>query len=129
MGVEKAFSYFVSVIMVGVFALQVLRGGRRVLAAAPLVPRREHLHVGELQGADAKKALFDVIWERLAPFRARREELAANPDHVQAVLRDGAARARAEAARTLAMLTEMEMLAGLLEEFLAGSRSGKGGVS
>jgi tryptophanyl-tRNA synthetase len=51
---------------------------------------------------DAKKALFDVIWERLAPFRARREELAANPDHVQAVLRDGAARARAEAARTLA---------------------------
>ena len=42
----------------------------------------------------------------LAPFRARRAELAADPDHVWEVLADGAARARVIAAETLAEVKE-----------------------
>ena len=49
----------------------------------------------------AKKALLAVFEETFAPFRAKREELAKNPDYVEQVLRDGAARARAAAAVTL----------------------------
>lgn len=49
----------------------------------------------------AKKALLEIFEETFAPFRARREELARNPDYVEQVLRDGAARARAAATVTL----------------------------
>jgi len=49
----------------------------------------------------AKKALLEVFEETFAPFRAKREELAANPDHVEQILRDGAERARAAATVTL----------------------------
>ena len=49
----------------------------------------------------AKKALLEVFEETFAPFRAKREELAKNPDYVEQVLRDGAERARAAAAVTL----------------------------
>jgi tryptophanyl-tRNA synthetase len=49
----------------------------------------------------AKKALLEVFEETFAPFRAKREELAANPDYVEQVLRDGAERARAAATATL----------------------------
>ena len=49
----------------------------------------------------AKKALYAIFEESFAPFRARRAELQANPDYVEAVLRKGAERARAEAAKTL----------------------------
>ncbi len=51
---------------------------------------------------EAKKALHEIMTVTLAPFRARREQLAADPDYVEDVLRTGAARARAEAGRTLA---------------------------
>ena len=50
---------------------------------------------------DAKKALFEVLWEKLMPLRTRRQELAADPDYVESVLADGAERARAEASKTL----------------------------
>jgi len=49
----------------------------------------------------AKKALWEKIQAFFAPFGEKRRELEANPDRVQSVLRDGAARARAEAQRTL----------------------------
>ena len=49
----------------------------------------------------AKKALLEVFEETFTPFRAKREELAANPDHVEQILRDGAERARAAATVTL----------------------------
>jgi len=49
----------------------------------------------------AKKALLEVFEETFAPFRAKREELAKNPDYVEQVLRDGAARARVAARVTL----------------------------
>lgn len=49
----------------------------------------------------AKKALFEIMWEYFRPFRARRAELEQDPAYVDAVLKDGAERARAEARKTL----------------------------
>lgn len=49
----------------------------------------------------AKKALAALFEETFAPLRARRAELAADPDYVEDVLRKGAERARAEARKTL----------------------------
>ncbi|MCX6950985.1 MAG: tryptophan--tRNA ligase, partial [Verrucomicrobia bacterium] len=55
------------------------------------------LRAGGLGYGDLKKALFEHYWNYFAAARARRAELAANMDHVDAVLRDGAQRARAVA--------------------------------
>src|SRR4051812_43886724 len=55
------------------------------------------LRAGGLGYGDLKKALFEHYWNHFAAARARRAELAANLDHVEAVLRDGAQRARAVA--------------------------------
>ena len=43
---------------------------------------------------DLKKALFEYYWEYFRAARARRAELAANLDHVEALLCAGAERAR-----------------------------------
>ena len=51
---------------------------------------------------DAKGLLDDAMEARLAEPRARYEELLAKPEVVEEALRDGAARARVEAAATLA---------------------------
>jgi tryptophanyl-tRNA synthetase len=56
---------------------------------------------GGMGYGDAKKALFELMRDYFAPFRARREELAANMDYVEKVLTDGAERARSEACKTL----------------------------
>jgi tryptophanyl-tRNA synthetase len=61
----------------------------------------EKLRAGGLGYGDLKKKLFEVYWEHFAPARARRAELAANLDHVEGVLRDGANRARAVASKVL----------------------------
>jgi tryptophanyl-tRNA synthetase len=55
----------------------------------------ERLRAGGLGYGDLKKALFERTWTYFAPHRARRAELAANPDYVEQVLREGAAKARA----------------------------------
>jgi tryptophanyl-tRNA synthetase len=52
------------------------------------------LRAGGLGYGDLKKALFERYWNYFAAARARRAELAANPDHVEKVLEHGAARAR-----------------------------------
>ena len=49
-----------------------------------------------------KQRLFDALWEHFRPMREKRAELAADPSYVDGVLRDGAERARAVAAKTLA---------------------------
>jgi len=54
----------------------------------------EKLRAGGMGYGDLKKKLFEVYWEQFAAARARRAELAANMDHVNQVLRDGATRAR-----------------------------------
>src|SRR5215469_5695650 len=53
------------------------------------------LRAGGLGYGDLKKALFEHYWNYFAVARARRAELAANLDHVNRVLADGATRARA----------------------------------
>jgi tryptophanyl-tRNA synthetase len=52
------------------------------------------LRAGGLGYGDLKKALFERYWNYFAAARARRAELAANPDHVESILKEGAARAR-----------------------------------
>ncbi len=61
----------------------------------------ERLRAGGLGYGDLKKALFEHYWNYFAGARAKRAELAANLDGVQAVLKDGAARARQVAAKVL----------------------------
>ncbi len=59
------------------------------------------LRAGGLGYGDLKKALFEHYWDYFSAARARRAELVANLDHVEAVLRDGAQRARAVASVVL----------------------------
>jgi len=62
---------------------------------------RERLLVGGLGYGELKQALFERYWNYFAAARTRRAELAANMDHVQQVLADGAARARSLAQKVL----------------------------
>jgi tryptophanyl-tRNA synthetase len=57
--------------------------------------------VGDGGAALLKRTATEAVNERLAPARARRAELAADPGYARQVLRDGCARARAVAAATL----------------------------
>ena len=50
---------------------------------------------------DLKKRLADAYWDFFAPMRARRAEVAADPQYVDEVLAAGAARAREESAKVL----------------------------
>ena len=69
------------------------------LVAPPEVARdfEARLRAGGLGYGDLKKALFEHYWGYFAAARARRAELGANLDFLRQVLRDGAARARAQA--------------------------------
>ncbi len=79
-------------------AIQLLK-----LVAPPEIAaaQEEHLRVGGLGYGDLKKSLFEHYWSYFADARARRAELAGNPDYVNGVLREGAARARALAQTVL----------------------------
>lgn len=61
----------------------------------------ERLRAGGYGYGDLKKALFEQYWNYFAEARAKRAELAAHPDQVEAILRDGAARAKAVATQVL----------------------------
>lgn len=50
---------------------------------------------------DFKKRLFEALWEYFRPMREKRAALAADPAYIETVLRDGAARARAVAEKTM----------------------------
>ncbi|MBM3882356.1 MAG: tryptophan--tRNA ligase [Verrucomicrobia bacterium] len=80
-------------------AIQLLR-----LVAPPDTARdyEARLRAGGLGYGDLKKALFEHYWAHFATARQRRSELATHLDHVEHVLRDGAARARAVARVVLA---------------------------
>jgi tryptophanyl-tRNA synthetase len=52
---------------------------------------------GGMGYGDAKKRLAELLEARLAPYRERYEKLAGDPDYVEDVLREGAAKARAAA--------------------------------
>jgi tryptophanyl-tRNA synthetase len=59
---------------------------------------------GSIGYGEAKKLLLSKIDEYFEPARQKRKELAANPDYVEGVLRQGAQRARAEAQQTMALV-------------------------
>lgn len=62
---------------------------------------RHNYQAGGYGYGTAKKALFEIYERTFAPFRARREELAAHPEEVEAILKQGAEKARAQARITL----------------------------
>ena len=59
-------------------------------------------HAGGTGYGEFKKRLFGAVWETFAPARARRSELDRDAAYVDAVLRDGAGRAKAVAEKTMA---------------------------
>ncbi len=50
---------------------------------------------------DFKKRLFEAFWEYFEPMRARRKELCEDPQYIENILKEGAARAREAASATL----------------------------
>jgi len=56
---------------------------------------------------DAKKALFETLWNYFEPFRKKRVELAGNLDYINEVRREGAEKARAVAAATVSKVREL----------------------
>src|SRR5258708_1109934 len=62
---------------------------------------QERLRAGGFGYGDLKKALFEQYWTYFSAARAKRAELAANPDYVEKVLSDGATKARALAQKVL----------------------------
>jgi tryptophanyl-tRNA synthetase len=61
----------------------------------------DQYRTGKIGFGGAKKLLKDKIDGYFAPFRARRKELAARPDTVEEILREGAKKARIETQRTM----------------------------
>jgi len=61
----------------------------------------DKLRAGGLGYGDLKKALFENYWNYFAEARKKRAELAADPGHVNKILTDGAAKARALAQKVL----------------------------
>lgn len=68
---------------------------------AELAQMRENYLRGGYGYGHAKKALFEIYQRKFGPFRERREYLVAHPEEVEAVLRAGAEKARAQARLTL----------------------------
>lgn len=64
-------------------------------------PREIAEEIGDGGGGGLKKYLTEVLNEKLAPIRARRAELEADPGYLESVLADGNARANAIAEATL----------------------------
>jgi tryptophanyl-tRNA synthetase len=79
-------------------AIQLLK-----LVAPPEVAAdyQERLRVGGFGYGDLKKGLFERYWGYFSAARAKRAELAANPDYVNKVLADGATKARTLAEKVL----------------------------
>lgn len=80
-------------------AIQLLK-----LVAAPqeAADYEARLRAGGLGYGDLKKGFFERYWNYFAAARQRRAELAADPERVEAILRDGAERARRVARPVLA---------------------------
>jgi tryptophanyl-tRNA synthetase len=66
----------------------------------------ERYRAGAIGYGEAKKLLLEKLNAYFGPFRERRRELAARPDYVEDVLREGARRARAEARQTMELVRE-----------------------
>jgi len=56
---------------------------------------------------EAKKELFETLWNYFEPFRKKRVELAANRDYINKIRKEGAEKARAVAAATVSRVREL----------------------
>jgi len=74
--------------------------------AATLVTVAENCRGAKWGCLDCKKVLADNMVTALAPIRERAADLRAHPGRVDEILRDGAARARALAGKTMAIVRE-----------------------
>ncbi len=74
---------------------------RLFASEADVAAMEGEFRVGGVGYGDFKKRLFGAVWEFFAPMRTRRAELAADPAHIDSVLRDGAGRAGAVARQTM----------------------------
>jgi tryptophanyl-tRNA synthetase len=68
---------------------------------AALAEMEAHYRRGGLGDVKVKSRLAEVLLATLDPIRARREELAKDPDAIMQILKDGTAKARETAAKTL----------------------------
>jgi tryptophanyl-tRNA synthetase len=66
----------------------------------------EQYRSGAVGYGGAKKLLLDKINAYFAPAREKRKQLAADPEHVEGVMRQGAQHARSEAQQTMALVRE-----------------------
>ncbi len=84
----------------------------RLMAPEPEVKEwEERYRRGGTGYGETKKRLYELFEEQLGPARKRYDELAANPDEVEHILADGAARARAVATETMC---EVRQACGLI---------------
>jgi len=86
------------------------------LAASPeeLKEWEERYRKGGLGYGTVKKRIAELLIEYFRPYRAKRAELEKNPDYVEKILMDGAARADAVARRTLDRVRRAVGLKGIL---------------
>jgi tryptophanyl-tRNA synthetase len=61
----------------------------------------DRFRAGGMGYGDAKKQLFELLWEYFRPYRLKREELASNMDYVAALRKTGADKARKVASQTM----------------------------
>ena len=73
-----------------------------VASEAELTEWENKYRNGNMGYGEAKKRLAELMIDYFKPFRQKRAELEKNTDHVKQVLADGAKRAKAVAAKTLA---------------------------
>lgn len=66
---------------------------RLVAPPADVQSMVDQFNAGGTGYGDFKKRLFDAVWSHFEPMRRKREELAADPGHIDRVLADGARRA------------------------------------
>jgi tryptophanyl-tRNA synthetase len=64
-------------------------------------PQDVAAQIGSAGAAELKRVVTESVNEHLRPIRARRAELAADPGYLRGILREGNARARVIADRTL----------------------------
>ena len=85
---------------------------RLVAAPSAVAEMADRLRAGGLGYGDAKKSLLTALDERFAEARERRAALAADPDTLEDVLRQGAGRARAVAREVVGAAREAVGMAG-----------------
>lgn len=61
----------------------------------------DRFRAGGMGYGDAKKQLFEKLWEYFTPYRLKRDELVKNMDFVETIRRSGAEKARAIATQTI----------------------------